>query len=90
MILKEQGSQSQLPDEFFSRLDSASTQIRALFPPESLSAFERVHSMIGRSLKPGVPIHEFAAARQEALAAFYQSMGITERSPLKRFSSFIR
>ena len=90
VILQGQGSRSQLPDDFFSKLDSASAQTRALFPREGLSAFETVHSMIGHSLKPDVPIHELVAARHEALAALYQSMGITERSLLKRFSAFIR
>lgn len=89
-ILQGQGTQSQLPDDFFSKLDSASAPIRALFPPDSLSAFEKVHAMIGHSLKPNVAIHEFVVARQEALAALYRSMGITEKSLLKRFSSFIR
>src|SRR5574342_1419986 len=51
-ILREQDRQLPLSDDFFSRLDATSAQIRALFSPESLGAFENVHTMIGHGLKP--------------------------------------
>jgi hypothetical protein len=89
-ILREQGQQTSLPEDFFCKLDAASTQIRALFSAESLNAFEHVHSMIGHGLKPDVPIHDFAAARQNALSDLYQAMGITERSFLRRLYSLVR
>src|SRR5262245_36597415 len=73
-ILREQGRQSVLSDDFFSRLDSSSAQIRALFSPERLASFENVHTMIGHNLRPDVPVHDFAAARQQALSDLYQSM----------------
>ena len=89
-ILREQGRQSSLSDDFFSRLDATSAQIRALFSPESLGAFENVHRMIGHSLQPGVPVHDFVSARQQALSSLYQSMGIAENSILRRLVSLIR
>jgi hypothetical protein len=79
-----------LSDDFFSRLDASSAQIRTLFSAESLAAFENVHTMIGHSLKPDVRVHEFVSARQEALSDLYKAMGITEKSIFRRLISVIR
>lgn len=89
-ILIEQGQQSLLSEDFFSKLDATSVQIRALFSLENLAAFENVHTMIGHGLKPDVPVHEFVSARQQALSDLYQSMGITEKSFFRRLYSLIR
>lgn len=89
-ILREQGRQSLLSDDFFSRLDATSAQIRALFSSESLAAFENVHTMIGHSLKPDVSVHDFVSVRQQALSELYKAMGIMENSLSRRLVSLIR
>jgi hypothetical protein len=90
VIRRGQERQSQLSADFFTRLDAASAQVRALFSSKDLETFETVHAMIGHSLKPDVAVHEFVSARQRALDDFYKSMGITENSMFRRMVSLIR
>jgi hypothetical protein len=89
-ILREQGRESLLSDDFFSRLDASSAQIRALFSSESLDAFNNVHTMIGHGINPNVPVHDFVSARQQALSDLYKAMGITENSIVRRLVSLVR
>lgn len=90
VILKEQKQDSSLDGEFFTRLDAAATQIRSLFPPDSLGDFEKVYGTIDHGLRPGVAIHEFAKTRQDALQQLYESIGITRRGVVESLFSSIR
>jgi hypothetical protein len=79
-----------LSDDFFSRLDASSAQIRALFSSERLAAFENVQTMIGHGLQPDVQVHDFVSGRQQALSDLYKATGITENSICRRLVSLIR